>query len=69
MRMPMSAVQSSTAASLPLQIESLEKHFGEVKAVNGVSLEVRDGVGRIDYRRHGLGRGSAAREAKRSNQS
>ena len=39
----MSAVQSATAASLPLQIESLEKHFGEVKAVNGVSLEVRDG--------------------------
>ena len=41
MRETMSATPAASVA-LPLQIESLVKRFGELAAVDGVSLEVRD---------------------------
>jgi ABC-2 type transport system ATP-binding protein len=41
MRETMSAISAASVA-LPLQIDSLVKRFGELTAVDGVSLEVRD---------------------------
>jgi ABC-2 type transport system ATP-binding protein len=41
MRETMSAISAASVA-LPLQIDSLVKRFGELTAVDGISLEVRD---------------------------
>ena len=43
--MPEASTQSSSSLleSIPLEVDSLAKHFGQVKAVDGISLELRGG--------------------------